>query len=285
ENAALRPFYRVFDCLYLNDHSLIEMPLSSRYSFLPRVFQERPNVLEILSHTEGTTTEDVINFLDDQMMKNEEGIVIKDPRSVYRLGDRGGEWCKIKADYISYLGDHFDVMLVGGFYGEGRRGGALSHFMYAVLDDTTPDDGSGDKKYITFGKVGSGYTDEQLKSISCESDGHWEKYNPRNPPAWFKHPPQAEKPDMIIHPRYSRVIQVTCFEVVPTDMYETRFTTRFPRFIMVREDKGPEDCMTLTQLRQFVRENQGRVHTKRITAIEYQEEQEKREKKRRRGNG
>jgi DNA ligase-4 len=253
---------------------MLEIPLYKRRDFLTKLVIPKETFIEILDHKEGETSVDVITYLDELMLKQEEGMVVKNPNSEYIPADRGDNWLKIKADYIDYIKETLDVLIVGGFYGEGRRAGKLSHFMYAVIDDRDgkKNDNVRDIKWLTLGKVGSGYTDEQLLEISMEHRNVWKPYNARSPPSWFIHSPRGEKPDMIIDPSDSVVVTISCYELVPSDQYECQYTARFPRFKSLREDKGPEDCMKYSEVHEFIQNTSGRMHhQKRLLADEYLE--------------
>jgi len=65
--------------------------------------------------------------------------VAKRPNSLYVVNQRKEQdWQKIKGEYIHSLGDDLDVLIVGAFLSDGfKRGGKLSHFMCAVLDETS----------------------------------------------------------------------------------------------------------------------------------------------------
>ncbi|KAJ3026431.1 UNVERIFIED_CONTAM: DNA ligase (ATP) [Siphonaria sp. JEL0065] len=262
ESAASKPVYIVFDILQYNGKSLLDSPLRDRYKLLNSVLKEKKLKLEILQHAEGVSTDDVVKALDASMVKHEEGIVIKNPDSSYLLNDRGGQWLKVKPDYIDSLGDDLDLVLVGGFYGTGRRGGKLSHFMCAVLDDSSS---PSDRKYITFCKFGSGYTLSQIEEIAHENSGHWQSYDHTHPPPWFVHPHNSkEKPDMILHPSHSRIVTVKAAEVVESTQYGVGWTLRFPRFVCVRTDKGVEDSLTKVGLEEYVVRNKGRMQSRRF---------------------
>ena len=43
--------------------------------------------------------------------------------SLYRPNERSTAWLKMKADYIDELGDTLDLVIIGGYFGEGKRAG------------------------------------------------------------------------------------------------------------------------------------------------------------------
>jgi DNA ligase-4 len=80
----------------------------------------------------------------------------------------------VKPDYVHGLRDTMDLILLGGYYGEGtRRTGGVSHFLLGVLEHPlTPSEIERvkDRKVLppptyTFCKVGSGYSIARLKEL------------------------------------------------------------------------------------------------------------------------
>ncbi|KAJ3226677.1 DNA ligase (ATP) [Clydaea vesicula] len=277
-NAKLRPFFRVFDCLFLNGKCIMESPLEKRYGFMLKIFEPQKNIFDVVPHAEGNTVEDVIRLLDESMLKLEEGIIIKNPLSLYKPSSRGEDWLKLKADYMDSIGDNLDLLIVGGSWGEGRRGGKLSNFLLAVFDEDR-------KKFISVGKCGSGYNYQELDEILRVTEGKWKPYNAKNPPSWLIHDydnKNREKPgipilklteklfslkDMVISPEHSKIVEVLCAEIVVTDMYECNFTLRFPRFVKLREDKGPDDCLTFLQLKEIIRHTRGKLRSRTAKSL------------------
>lgn len=76
--------------------------------------------------------QECIDALNDAIDSREEGIMIKDPESIYKPNVRKGGWYKLKPDYIGGLMDEVDVLVVGGYFGVGSRSHMMSHFLCAV---------------------------------------------------------------------------------------------------------------------------------------------------------
>ena len=50
--------------------------------------------------------------------RREEGIMLKDPLSIYKPNARSGSgWLKIKPEYNNDLMDQCDLLVMGGYYG------------------------------------------------------------------------------------------------------------------------------------------------------------------------
>lgn len=94
-----RPCFVVYDLLYLNGESLLDMTYVQRAYKLQELLTEQPGILEIM-RGQKITSLDHFNTLFQQMLdSNAEGIVLKKQNSIYRPGVRvGGGWYKDKAD-------------------------------------------------------------------------------------------------------------------------------------------------------------------------------------------
>ena len=249
--------YFVFDVLYLNGTCLINEPLETRFSKLNQIIQDKPTFVEILPMLPGHTLEDLEQSLDVSMEKGQEGVMIKDPLSVYNPGSREN-WFKLKPDYFDALSDDIDVLLVGATYGEGRRGGKFSSFVCAVREDPaggyTTDQ---EPVFQTVCRVGSGLTDPVIDRLS--KDSHlWPKFNPDAIPPWL-HVTIRTKADRLIPPSMAPVVQIRASQAT----YENgAFELRFPRFIQFRSDKSIESMTTLSELTRLAKRINGRLQSR-----------------------
>ncbi|KAM3369769.1 hypothetical protein ACQJBY_017561 [Aegilops geniculata] len=139
--------YIAFDILYSGDTSVIHQSLSERHEILRKVVKPLKGRLEILVPTGGLNThrppdepcwsifapniEDVEKFFKETVENRDEGIVLKDLDSKWEPGDRTGKWLKLKPDYI-HAGADLDVIIIGGYYGSGRRGGEVFAAPYCL---------------------------------------------------------------------------------------------------------------------------------------------------------
>ena len=71
-----------------------------------------------------------------------------------------GGWFKLKPEYIGGLMDELDVLIVGGYFGVGHRGGLMSHFLCAVAVSDN-DEGDEEKKPSIF------YSFCKVKKMAC----------------------------------------------------------------------------------------------------------------------
>jgi DNA ligase-4 len=131
----IRPLFRVFDCLYLNDTDLTKYTLRDRRRALEKSVEDVFRRIEKHSFTATTKVEDIEPHLRQVIAAASEGLVLKNPRSMYRLNSRNDDWMKVKPEYMTEFGESLDCLIIGGFYGSGRRGGNLSSFMCGLRVD------------------------------------------------------------------------------------------------------------------------------------------------------
>ncbi|KRX89088.1 MAP kinase-activated protein kinase 2 [Trichinella pseudospiralis] len=157
-------------------------------------------------------------------------------------------------DYINGLIDDLDVLIVGGYFGTGRRSNLLSHFMIALMEnydkekvETVDDCSSSTPWFVALGRVGSGYSLKELYDFNAKLVQLRLKRG--QPPSWLKL--GSEKPEVYIHPEQSTIVQVKAAQIVTSGQFPLGFTLRFPRVQAIRHDKTWRDCMTVEQFLNF----------------------------------
>ncbi|KAG2216309.1 hypothetical protein INT45_011241 [Circinella minor] len=242
----------VFDIVYCNGTPLLQYSLQQRILFLNNVIKENRGWIHLLPRETKTTFQDILEALDRAISLRQEGLVIKNPGSIYEPGTRNSTWIKLKPEYINSLNDTCDLLVIGAKYGSGKhRGGRLSQFTCAIRDDNSSDD---DPKFMTFCTLGTGYTVDELE-VFKKKFKELEPYNPKRQPEWLKHPEKSdENPEVVVDYRRNVVVEVKASEIVWGNMYGAGTTLRFPRFMSFREDKTWKDIMTWTEMNEAKRE-------------------------------
>ncbi|XP_055945641.1 DNA ligase 4-like [Argiope bruennichi] len=262
------PCFCVFDILMLNDKVLSSLPLTERISYIKNTFTAIENKIRYTEQITASTNDEVTEELNKAIDSRLEGIVVKNPDSIYKPNMRKGcGWLKVKPEYIENLMDELDLLIIGGYYGEGRRSTAISHFLLAVA---SPDQTDGmPNKFYSFSKVGSGYSFKELYELSGKFGDHWQPYNPKKSPSYLViGGGRKEQPDVWIEPSKSVIVQVKASEIVRSKGFATNCTLRFPRVEKIRYDKPWHDCMTTIELDDLRNLAQGRLATKRSVASE-----------------
>ncbi|RPB29863.1 DNA ligase 4 [Terfezia boudieri ATCC MYA-4762] len=247
-----RPLFRVFDILYLNGESLVNYTLQDRRRALSRSVRSVHRRLEIHNYTPASTAQEIEDSLRKVVAEASEGLVIKNPLSIYRLNERNDDWMKVKPEYMTEFGEDLDCLIVGGYYGSGRRGGFLSSFLCALrVDGSFRAPGDPENKFWSFFKVGGGLTAADYTKIQHMTRDKWMKFDPRKPPKDVIElaggPLQYERPDEWIRPEDSLVVAVKAAQVAVSDQFRMGKTLRFPRFKAFREDKDWRSALSVTE--------------------------------------
>lgn len=152
----------VFDVLLYNGENMLNGPLSDRRALLERVMIEQKNrvVLSELIKIENGK-EELDGMLQRVLESGLEGLMVKDVEGQYEPGKR--RWLKIKKDYLNEgaMADRADLVVLGAWYGKGRKGGLLSTFLMGCLDKKT-----GECKTVT--KAHTGIDDVTLERLQDE---------------------------------------------------------------------------------------------------------------------
>jgi DNA ligase-4 len=247
-----RPLYRIFDIVYLNGRALTRYTLQDRRRALEASVSSVHRRFEIHAHEEAKSASDIERLLRKVVAESSEGLVLKNPRSQYRLNERHDDWMKVKPEYMTEFGESLDCIVIGGYYGSGRRGGAISSFLCGLrVDDAHIQKGANPMKCYSFCKVGGGFTAADYANVRHHTDGKWIDWDSQRPPTEFVElaggDAQHERPDVWIKPYDSIVICVKAASVAPSDQFRTGLTLRFPRFKRLRTDKNWKSALSIQE--------------------------------------
>ncbi|KAJ5945809.1 Nucleic acid-binding OB-fold [Penicillium verhagenii] len=247
-----RPLFRVFDILHLNGRDLTKYTLRDRRAALQKTIQPVHRRFEILPYEEATTATEIETSLRRVVAQASEGLVLKNPRAQYRLNERHDDWMKVKPEYMTEFGESLDVVVIGGYYGQGRRGGNLASFLCGLrVDDNSSSQGVNPQKFWSFCKVGGGFTAADYQEVRHHTDEKWQKWDSKKPPTQFIElaggDAQYEKPDMWIKPSESIVLCVKASSICVSDEFRMGLTLRFPRFKKLRKDKNWKTSLSVQE--------------------------------------
>jgi DNA ligase-4 len=250
-----RPLYRVFDCLYLNDKDLTQYALRERRKALKASVTDVPGRIEVHTYREARNASEIDPELRRVVAESSEGLVLKNPRSVYRLNERNADWIKVKPEYMTEFGESLDCIVIGGYYGSGKRGGGLSSFLcglYLPSAQRMIEPDAHPQKCLSFFKVGGGFSATDYAQIRHQTEGKWKDWDRRKPPNHLivlggGEQRQFEKPDVWIHPEDSVVVSVKAASAGSTDQFAAKVTLRFPRFKRLRTDKSWNQALSFDE--------------------------------------
>jgi len=150
-------------------------------------------------------------FLDSRARRNE-GLMVKDPESIYVPGRRGLGWLKMKKALAT-----IDCVVVGVEVGHGKRHGVLSDYTFAVRD-------TANDRLVNIGKAYSGLTDAEIAEMTRWFETHTI--------ARFGRYRQVEP---------SIVVEIAFDVIVRSQRHASGFALRFPRIVRIRDDKTPDE--------------------------------------------
>ncbi|TEB36658.1 DNA ligase 4 [Coprinellus micaceus] len=243
-----RPCFMIFDLLYLNGQSLLDKSTAFRKRNMRHCVKETKGRIEYVTEFKGKTGRDVRDKMERVMEARGEGLVIKHPLSKYVLNGRNADWIKVKPEYMDNMGETMDLLVVGGAWGTGKRGGGISRLICAVFEDRgKAADLDEEPKYSTFARVGSGLSFADFVWVRSKP---WKEWNPKNPPSFLLTAKKGsdDKGDVYLEPEDSFILKVKAAEITTSDQYHMGCTLRFPRAMSIRDDLSIADCATASSV-------------------------------------
>jgi DNA ligase-1 len=215
--------FRAFDLLALDGAPLLKRPLSERRALLETL--ALPTSLEVAPIYPLAGAAEIEAAFTAARQRGNEGLMIKNPASLYTPGRRGLAWLKLKKELAT-----LDVVVVGAEQGHGRRSHVLSDYTFAVRDNATG-------VLLTIGKAYSGLTDEEIEQLT-------EHFT--NTTIGRRGRVREVRPEI--------VLEIAFDSVQHSDRHASGLALRFPRIKAIRRDKSPAQIDTLSYARSLVRE-------------------------------
>ncbi len=138
--------YAIFDLLYLDGHSLLELPYSERRARLEALGLQGPAWRVPAAHGE-----DGERLLEATRERGLEGVIAKRLSSRYEPGRRTGSWLKLKHTRRQ------EFVIAGWLPGEGRRTDRIGALLVGY---------DRDGQLVYAGRVGTGFTEATLAQLS-----------------------------------------------------------------------------------------------------------------------
>ena len=210
----------IFDLLLLDGASLLKTPLAERRRLLDNLTIKEPLLCAKLQPALGP--DDIEQAFLAARARGNEGLMAKDPSSLYTPGRRGLAWIKLKKELAT-----LDVAVVAVEYGHGRRSKVLSDYTFAVRDETAD-------QLVTIGKAYSGLTDVEIQELTAK----------------FLSTATSRQGNRIeVEP--TLVIEVAFDSIQESNRHASGLALRFPRIKRVRHDKTVREIDTLSTARRL----------------------------------
>ncbi|RKF55649.1 DNA ligase 1 [Golovinomyces cichoracearum] len=238
-----------FDLLYLNGEAVVHKSLRERRELLHTAFSPVQGEFAFAVGMNCQELDEIQTFLDESVKASCEGLMVKmldGIESTYEPSKRSRNWLKIKKDYLSGIGDSLDLVVLGAYYGKGKRTSVYGAFLLACYNPTT-------EEYETICNIGTGFSEaileefyDHLSSIVIERPKPYYLHassGSHQPDVWFepRYVWEVKTADLTLSPRY----KAGCKEGVDK---EKGISLRFPRFIKIRDDKNPKMATSSRQI-------------------------------------
>ena len=207
-----------FDLLYLDGEPLFEVPLEERMARLREVV--RGGAIRLSDQSAVRDAAHVDELFDAARQRANEGLVIKDPRSIYTPGRRGKSWLKYKKALAT-----LDCVVTYAQWGNGKRRAVLSDLTFAVRRDG---------ELVNIGKAYSGLTDVEIAQLT----EHFQRTTIE------RHGPvHRVEPQIVLEIAFDRIQE--------SSRHKSGYALRFPRIVRIRDDKTPDEISTIDEVRRI----------------------------------
>ncbi|HYI10345.1 MAG TPA: ATP-dependent DNA ligase [Thermoanaerobaculia bacterium] len=206
-----------FDLLF-NGAPLFETPLHERLAKLREVVGDgaiRPGFQSVVRDAAH-----IDELFDDARARANEGLVVKDPNSVYTPGRRGKSWLKYKKALAT-----LDCVVTYAQWGNGKRRAVLSDLTFAVRKDG---------ELVNIGKAYSGLTDVEIAAMT----EHFKKTTLE-----LHGPVHKVEPTVVLEIAFDRIQE--------SKRHKSGYALRFPRIVRIRDDKNLEQISTIDEVRRI----------------------------------
>lgn len=234
----LRAF--IFDILYREGKDLTPLPYEQRLKIVDEVVKSSETLLPApLVKTD--SVEVLTKELLDNISKGLEGVVIKRLEAPYTAGARNFNWVKLKRHTSGELTDTVDLVLLGYYYGKGKRTAFGAGALLAGVYDDKKDE------FVTITKIGTGLTDEEWREVHRRGDELQVKERPARvsslltPSVWLE-------PSIVVE---AIADEITRSPVHTAGKFDDNpgYALRFPRIVSFRSsDKRAEDATTVKEI-------------------------------------
>ncbi|KAL8723030.1 MAG: hypothetical protein Q9225_000572 [Loekoesia sp. 1 TL-2023] len=233
-----------FDMLFYNGEAVVEKSFRERRNLLQEAFVPVEGEFAFAQYGNTSDLEEIQTLLDESVKASCEGLMVKmldTDESGYEPSKRSRNWLKVKKDYLTGIGDSLDLVVLGAYYGRGKRTSVYGAFLLACYNAAT-------QMYETVCNIGTGFSEAILEELhSILSEITIEKPKPfyshstvpkDQPDVWFEPRVvwEVKTADLTLSPRYKAGAEAL------GDASGKGISLRFPRFLKVRDDKKPEEA-------------------------------------------
>jgi DNA ligase-1 len=221
----------------------VNKPFRERRELLHGSFNEVEGEFAFARFGDAAEIDAIQTLLEESVKASCEGLMVKmldGPESSYEPSKRSQNWLKVKKDYLAGVGDSLDLVVLGAYFGRGKRTSVYGAFLLACWNQST-------EKYETVCNIGTGFSDEALADLHAKLS----EITITKPKPFYEHSTgNKDQPDVWLEPRYVWEVKTADLTLSPkyrgaageVDGQGKGVSLRFPRFIKERDDKKPEQA-------------------------------------------
>ena len=236
-----------FDLLFLNGKDITKDPYSERRKKLKEIIKYGS---ETIMETTGKTAHNakmVTEQFEEAISEGLEGVMIKRLDAPYQAGARNFNWIKFKRTAGGELEDTVDCVILGYFYGTGKRTSfGVGGLFLGVYDEK-------EDKFKSISRLGTGLTDEEFREVKKMCDEIKISHKPARVDSLIT-------PSVWVEPKI--VLEIFADEITRSPIHtagkhgdEPGYALRFPRLVRFRgSDKRAEDTTTVKEIVEMYRQ-------------------------------
>jgi DNA ligase-1 len=217
----------VFDVVFLDSESLIDVASEKRWEILERIVKVEDKKIVLAKRIVSSDNDEVERFYDEALEDNQEGLMGKRLDAVYKPGARIGHAVKLKPE-----DKDLDLVITGAEWGTGKRAGWLTSFDISCKGE--------DGELLEVGRVSTGLKELKDEGLSFgEMTDMLERLVLR-----------VEGRHVFVKPEVVVSVQFQNVQRSPTN--SSGFALRFPRILRLRSDRGAGDVANIEEIEKEV---------------------------------
>jgi len=232
-------------CLLMTtSKAVVSKSLRERRELLQDAFTPLEGEFSFAQYGDTSDLDEIQVLLDESVKASCEGLMVKmldTSESGYEPSKRSRNWLKVKKDYLSGVGDSLDLVVLGAYYGKGKRTSVYGAFLLACYN-------SSKQIYETVCNIGTGFSEAILGELHEKLSEH----TIEKPKPFYSHSQvPKDQPDVWFEPRFVWEVKTADLTLSPrykagadalNDASGKGISLRFPRFIKQRDDKKTEEA-------------------------------------------
>jgi len=222
----------IFDILYLNGNNLLNLSHKERRAYLLDVIPKKYEpIINVIDEVYCVSSNEIADYFNDQILNGFEGIILKNINGSYKPGKRSNNWLKLKKVQSGFLNDTLDCVILGYYFGKGRRVEfEIGAFLVGIYNKSKD-------RFETVAKIGTGLKDKDWIELKNKLDNIVINQKPYNVYCSLElYPDVWVTPSIVVVVLADEITESPLHTALKSESHQG-FGLRFPRFISYCYDK------------------------------------------------